>query len=186
MKRAVVAGALALVLSACAGPAANPPAGTSQAQTSQVAGQSQAPAQSQASTGAGGASLVDAAAKVTDVCTLVATDVAAKVTPSAPPPQSQKFPPFMCTFFNGTVQLQITLASTDVNVNGGQPPPGTVAVPGLGAGATAVHPGPNEAYVTVNLSPDVGGLYVDISDPSGADRTNDAIDVAKAVLAAIH
>jgi len=47
-------------------------------------------------------------------------------------------------------------------------------------------PGPDETYVTVRLSPDQGGLYVDISDPSGTDRKDDAIAVAQAVLAAIQ
>ena len=120
------------------------------------------------------------------MCTLVATDVAAKVVPSAPPPQSQKFFPLECTYFNGSVQLQVTLASADTGVGGGVPAPGTVPVPGLGAGATVVHPGPDETYLTVRLSPDQGGLYVDISDPSGVDRTDDAIAVAQGVLAAIH
>ncbi len=131
-------------------------------------------------------SVVDAATKVTDVCTLVATDVAAKVTPSAPPPQSQKFPPLQCTFFDGKVQLQVTLAPYDTGVGGGIPAPGTVAVPGLGAGAWSVHPGADEAYITVKLSADQGGLYVDILDPSGTDRTTDAVAVAQAVLAKLH
>jgi hypothetical protein len=123
---------------------------------------------------------------VTDVCTLLATDLAAKVVPSAPPPQSQKFPPLQCTYFNGKSQLQITLSPADTDVGGGVPPPGTEPVPGLAAGATVVHPGPNETYLTVRLSSDRGGLYVDINDPSGTDRRVDSIAVAQAVLAAIH
>jgi hypothetical protein len=188
MKRAVAVGLAGLMLSACGASATNPPAGASQpGGASQAAGQSQPAAQTQAPAGGGGGStLVDAAAKVTDVCTLVATDLAAKVVPSAPPPQSQKFPPRQCTFFDGKVQLQVTLASADTDVGGGVPPLGTVPVPGLGAGATVVHPGPDETYLTVRLSPDQGGLYIDISDPSGADRTDDAIAVAQGVLAAIH
>lgn len=187
MKRAMLVGLVAVMLSACGASATNPPPGASQANgATSPAGQSQPSAQTQAPAGSGGPSLVEAAAKVTDVCTLVATDVAAKVVPTAPPPQSQKFPPLQCTYFNGNVQLQVTLAWTDTNVGGGVPAPGTQPVPGLGAGANVVHPGPDETYLTVLLSPDQGGLYVDISDPSGTDRKDDAIAVAHAVLAAIH
>jgi len=188
MKRAVFVGLVGLMLSACGASATNPPAGASQPNgASQPAGQSQPPAQTQApADGGGGASLVDAAAKVTDVCTLLTVETAAKVVPSAPPPQSQKFPPLQCTFFDGKVQLQVTLASADTDVGGGVSPPGAEPVPGLGAGATVVHPGPDETYLTVRLSSDRGGLYVDIYDPSGKDRKDDAIAVAQAVLAAIH
>lgn len=41
-----------------------------------------------------------------------------------------------------------------------------------------VHPSSDETYLTVRLSPDRGGLYVDISDPSGKDRKDDAVAVA--------
>jgi hypothetical protein len=176
---------MALAVAACSGTASSaapggPAAGASLGSSAAGGGSTDTSAP------AGGTdqtSLVDAAAKVTDVCTLVATDVAAKVTPSAPPPQSQKFPPLQCTYFNGTVQLQVTLAWADTDV---VPPPGTVPDPGLGAGAWSVHPGPDETYVTVLLSPDQGALYVDISDPSGNDRKDDAIAVAQAVLAKLH
>ena len=84
MKGAVFAGLVGLMLTACGASATNPPAGASQPDgASQPAGQSQPPAQTQAPAGGGGgASLVDAAAKVTDVCTLVTAETAAKVVPS--------------------------------------------------------------------------------------------------------
>jgi hypothetical protein len=183
MKRAVVVGLVGLMLSACGAPATNPPAGATQ-----PAGASQPPAETQppAGGGGGGSSLVDAASKVTDVCTLLTADLAAKVVPTAPPPESQKFFPLRCTYFNGTTQLQVTLSASDTDVGGGVPPPGTEPVPGLAAGATVVHPSSDETYLTVRLSPDRGGLYVDIYDPSGRDRKDDAVAVAQAVLAAIH
>lgn len=109
-----------------------------------------------------------------------------KVIPSAPPPQSQKFPPLRCTYFAGKSELQVTLAASDTGVGGGVPPPGTEPVPGLGAVASVVHPAPDDVYLTVLLTPDRGGLYVEINDPSKKDREDDAIAVAQAVLAALH
>ena len=183
MKRTMAIGLVGLMLSGCGVSATNPPLGASQS-----AGASQPPAQSQAAPvdSGGGSSLVDAAAKVKDVCALVTADVADKVVPSAPPPKSQTFFPLMCTYVSGQVQLQVTLASADTGVGGGVPPPGTEPVPGLGAGATVAHPGPDETYLTVRLATDQGGLYVDIYDPSGKDRKADAIAVAQAVLAKLH
>jgi len=193
MKRAVFVGLVGLVLSACGASATNPPAGASQpaggsppAGQSQPASQSQPPAQSQAPAGSGGGSVLDAAGKVTDVCTLLTAEITAKVIPSAPPPQSQKFPPYMCTYFDGKAELQVTLSPADTGVGGGVPAPGTVPVPGLGAGATVVHPSSDDVYLTVLLTLDQGALYVEINDPSNKDRKDDAIAVAQAVLAALH
>ena len=189
MKRMVIVGLVGLMLSACGSAATNPPAGADQsAGASPPSGQTQPSAETQPSAGAGdgGTSLVDAASKVTDVCTLVAADLAAEVVPTAQPPKSQTFPPYMCTYSNGAVQLQVTLASSDTDVGGGVPAPGQEDVSGLGAAAFLVHPGPDEAYLTVKLSPDQGALYVDIYDPSGKERKDDAVAVATAVLAAIH
>ena len=73
-------GLVGLMLSGCGVAATNPPPGARQS-----AGATQPPAQSQAAPvdSGGGSSLVDAAAKVKDVCALVTADVAAKVVPSA-------------------------------------------------------------------------------------------------------
>ena len=189
MKRVVIVGLVGLMLSACGASTASPPAGADQsAGASQPSSESQPSAETRPSTagGDGDTSLVDAARKVTDVCTLVTPDLAAGVVPSAPPPKSQTFPPYECTYSDGTIQLQVTLASSDTGVGGGVPAPGQEDVSGLGAAAFVVHPGSDETYLTVKLSPDQGALYVDIYDPSGKDRKDDAVAVAQAVLAAIH
>ena len=127
--------------------------------------------------------MLAAAQAITEVCPLIPAGLAAAIVPNASAPQAQTFPPFRCTISNGTQVLEVTLGAYDTGR-----PTGAPTVSGFDAGAYAEHLNsgdPGEVYLTVLLTPDEGSLYVEIVDPSSLDRTDDAVAVAKAVLAAM-
>jgi len=128
---------------------------------------------------AGGDSLAVRAQKVTDACTLLPTDLAAKLVPGGAAPQSQKFPPFQCTVSNQVQVLQITVGGYDSvgPVNGAEP------VSGLGSAAYYEASFVDDAYLTIDLSPDEGAIYVEVAGHDGKDHKADAIAVAQYVLA---
>jgi hypothetical protein len=163
-----------LVLSAC-----------TSAQAPQPAGDTQAPgvAEPPSAQGGSGASIADAAIKVTDWCTLMPADLAAKLVPGASAPQSQLFPPLKCTVSNQVSVLEITFlssASTD-------PVAGADPVDGVGEAAYLEEPFPDDAYLTVMLG---GGsravMYVEVAGHDGKDHSDDAIAVAEAVIAQLR
>ena len=132
--------------------------------------------------GGGGAALQAAAAKVTDVCPLIPVDLEAKLVPGGPAPHSQTFPPYTCRIDNGKNVLEVTLGAYDTGGANAE----AEFISGLAAGGYFTRPVANDVYLVVLLTPDQGQLYVEILDASGTDRKNDAIDVAKAVLANLH
>jgi hypothetical protein len=135
-----------------------------------------------ASTGGGsGSDIIAAAAALTDICPLMPMDLAGQLVPGAAAPQSQTFAPFRCTISNGTVTLEITLGAYD----GGGPVSGAQAVPDLAAGGYFELLTPDNAYLTVLLTPDQGKLYVKLASQDGADHQADVVAVAKRVLAAL-
>jgi hypothetical protein len=173
MKRALLLVLSVVLLSACAS-----------AQTTQPAGQTQPPGQTQLPTagGASGTSLVDAAAKVTDVCTLMPADLAATLVPGGSAPQSEQFPS-RCTVSNGTAALQITISVYDSV----EPPQGAESVPGLAEGAYFEPTGfLDDAYLKIVLSKNGGALYVEMAGHDGKDHKDDAIAVAQAVIAKLR
>ena len=184
MRRHRMFGLVAIVLAAaaCTG-------GTSPAPRQSASGQaasSGAPAASGAAAGAPsvGGSLVDNAAKVTDVCSLLPIDLVAKLVPDAREPQSQTFPPLNCTVSNGANVVVVTLGARDTGArDAGQ---GTEPVPGLGAGARVEQLGPGDTFLTVFLTPDTGTLNVEITDPSGTAHTNYAVEIAQRILAGLQ
>lgn len=175
MKRVLMVVLIAhLLLSACA-----------PAQTPQPAGQPTQPTTGGAAptTGsAAGSSLLDAAAKITDVCPLVPADLVAKIISGASSPQSQTFPPYSCTISNGTSVLQVTIGAYDT----GGPVQGAEVIPGLAAGGYLERPAADDAYLTVLLDKAQGELYVEVAGHDGKDHKDDAIAVANGVLARLH
>ena len=168
MKRPLIVALLtSLLLSACAPAQTLPPASQPPSPTTE---------------GAAGSSLLAAATKVTDVCTLVPTDLAAQLIPAASPPQSQTFPPLKCTITNGTSVLEVTLGAYDT----GGPVAGAEFIPGLAAGGYLERPVADDAYLTVLLDPAQGELYVEVAGYDGKDHTADAIAVAKEILARLQ
>jgi hypothetical protein len=133
---------------------------------------------SEGSAGAGAASLIAAAAAVTDVCPLVPMDLASSIVPNASAPQSQKFPPYRCTISNGTSVLQVTVAAYDAV----DPLIPNEPVAGLGTAAYLQKQQPDNAYIKVILDPAGGALYVEVAGHDGKDHGDDAIAVAQRVL----
>jgi hypothetical protein len=127
----------------------------------------------------GGDSLVARALKVTDPCTVLPTDLAAKIVPGGSTPQSQKFPPLQCTVSNQTQVLQITVAGYD-SVG---PVSGAESVSGLGSAAYYEASFVDDAYLIIDLSPEQGAVYVEVAGHDGKDHKADAIAVAQYVLA---
>jgi len=148
------------------------------AQTPQPAGQPTLPT----SGSAAGSSLLDAAAKITDVCPWVPADLAAKIISRSSSPQSQTFPPYSCTITNRTSVLQVTIGAYDT----GGPVQGAEVIPGLAAGGYLERPAADDAYLIVLLDKDQGELYVEVAGHDGKDHKDDAIAVANAVLARLH
>jgi len=183
MKRVSILVLFVSVLSGCAAAQTTEPAGQSQPAGQTQPGETQPADQTQPSTagGAGGASLVDAALQVTDVCTLMPMDLAASIVPDASQPQSQQFPP-RCTVSNGTSVLEITIGAYDAV----DPLVPNEPVAGLGAAAYLQKQTPDNAYLKIILDPNGGAVYVEVAGHDGEDHGNDAIAVAQRVLAALQ
>jgi hypothetical protein len=188
MKRASILVVVAFVVVACAGsPSSQPPDQSQAAGQSQAQGASQAPSSGGGGGGGGGAALAAAAKAVTDWCTLMPADLAAKLVPGAAHPQSADFPK-SCTVSNQVQALQVSYQS----FSGAQPDPAASPISGLGEHAwLAVGYPVDDAYLTVILFTDPNGLgastlYVEMAGHDGIDHGKDAIDVAKAVIAQLH
>jgi hypothetical protein len=132
--------------------------------------------------GSGGASLVDAASKIKDPCTVTPMELAAQIVPGGQVVgQPSPFPP-RCTYTNNTSVLEITIGAYDT----GGPVTGAEQIPGLAAGGYLTRPTPDDAYLTVLLAPDQGELYVEVAGHDGKDHKDDAVAVAQRILAALH
>ena len=183
--RAVLVGLAISLVAACA--SAAPPAsggptsggGGAAPGASSVAGAAGGAEPTAAGGGAGGTSLAERAQKVTDACTLLPTDLAARIVPGGAAPQSQKFPPFKCTVSNQTQVLEITVGGYDAV----DPLNPAETLSGLGTTAYYQAQQPDDAYVKVVLSPDQGALYVEVAGHDGKDHKADAIAVAQYALA---
>lgn len=172
---------LAGLLSACtSAPSLQAPGASRAAGQTQPAG----PTLPATTGGAGGASLAEAAVAVTDACTLLPTDLAAKLIPGASAPQSQLFVPLKCNVSNQVAALEITI---DRGSGAVEPIPGAEVIPGLGEAAYLERPIPDDAYLTVVLSKDlIAALHIEVAGHDGKDHKDDAIAVAQAVLAKLR
>jgi hypothetical protein len=182
-RRLALAGLCAVLIGACASSSTPAPGGGGGGGSSPGAAPSSAGGQgggtaSQAAAG-GGDSLAVRAQKVTDACTLMPMDLAAKIVPGGGAPQSQKFPPFMCTVSNGTQVVQITVGGYDAV----DPLSPADTISGLGTTAYYQAQLPDDAYLKVVLSPEQGALYVEVAGHDGKDHKADAIAVAQYALA---
>jgi hypothetical protein len=116
---------------------------------------------------------------VTDACTLVPAELAKKLVPGASAPRGEPYPP-RCTVTNGTSVLEITIDT-------GPPDPvkGAEAIPGLGEGGYLERPAPDDAFLIVIVARDepTRRLLVEVAGHDGKDHKDDAIAVAREVLA---
>ena len=155
----------------------------SRKQTAQPAGRSQSPPNA----GAGGTDLASAAAKVTDACGLIPAELAQQLVPGAAPPQGERFPP-RCTVGNGKSALEITIdPGPDEPVNGAE------FIPGLASGGYLERLDPvsrGDVYLTVILGKDASGmnhnLHVEVAGHDEKDHKEDALAVAREILARLH
>ena len=90
--------------------------------------------------------------------------------------------PPKCTYSNGTSVLELTIGAFD----SGGPVAGAETISGLAAGGYLEKPDPDDAYLTVLLSPDHGAIYVELAGHDGKDHRDDVITVARKVLATLH
>jgi len=174
----VVAGCAASGTAAPSGQASPGPSGTSPGASPAAS----TPASAAPSTGGDG-SIGENAAKVTDPCTLMPTDLVATLVPNAPAPVAGP-EPNLCTATNGTQALQITLSTGIVNTDA---VPGAEEVSGVAVAAYLERPQTDEAYLTVILSKDPAAVvYVDYAGYDGKDHKDDAVAVAKAIVATLQ
>ncbi len=182
---------LSVGLAACSGassPSANPGGAPSSGSDSGAAGASTdtggagAPSGSTAAGGGAGSGLFDAAGKVTDVCTLLPTDLVARLIPDASAPESQKFPPLKCRVSNGTAALEITLSPFEPV----DPLVPAESVSGFPFAAYLQTQFVDDSYLKVLLGQDQGALYVEVAGHDGKDHKDDAIAIAQAVIAQLH
>lgn len=188
MKRASILIVVAILLAACQGTGSSQPPDQSQgAGQSQAQGPSQAPSAGGGGGGGDGAALAAAANAVTDWCTLMPADLVAELVPGEAILQAEEFPS-RCTASNQVQALQVSYQE----FSGAEPFPGAISVPGLGETAWLEPDYPvDDAYLTVTLFTDPGGLgastlYVEMAGHDGIDHRDDAIAVARAVIAQLR
>ena len=131
-----------------------------------------------------GPSLAAAAAKLTDVCSVMPADLAQKIVPGGSSPQSKQFPP-TCTVTNGKSVLEITF-----DTGPDEPVKGAEFIAGLAKGGYLEHLDPvsrGDAYLIVILGKDENdfnrNLHVEVAGHDGKEHKDDAIAVARAILA---
>jgi hypothetical protein len=128
-----------------------------------------------------------AAAKVTDVCPLVPAKWVKTLVPGAGAPMSERYPP-RCTFGNGKSAIGVAFDNGPAD-----PINGADKVPGLGEAAYLERLDPSsrgDVYLTVMLGQDSNennqNMHVEVAGHDGKDHRDDAIAVAREVLAQLH
>jgi len=188
MKRTSIFVAVAMLVVACGGtPSSQPPGQSQAAGQSQAQGSSQAPSVGGGGGGGGGASLAEAAAAVTDWCTLMPADLVAELVPGSAILQAEEFPS-RCTASNQVQALQVSYQG----FSGAEPSADATLVPGLAENAWFELTGfVDDAYLIVILYTDPNALgastlYVEMAGHDGIDHADDAIAVAEAVIAQLR
>ncbi len=129
-------------------------------------------------------SLPAAASKLTDACPLIPKDAVQRLVPNANPPESERYP-LRCTVRNDKSAIAITLAPGEPpNPQAGEP------VSGIADGGIVERLDPKskgDVYLTVSLGKDNVGLSynlnVEVSGHDGADHKDDALAIARDVVA---
>jgi hypothetical protein len=129
----------------------------------------------------------EAAARVTDACTLMPADLVQKIVPGAGGPQSSQYPK-RCSVSNGKSVLEITIETGIITPT--DPINGAEFISGLAAGGYLERLDPvsrGDTYLTVILGKDPNGLlHVEVAGHDGKDHKDDAIAVARAILARLR
>ena len=184
MSRAPALVLVALVAAACTTGGATGGGGPSAAPGGQAtaAGGGSTPATG----GGGGAGVADAAAAVTDVCTVMPADLVRTYVPKAAEPVTDAVY-HSCTMSDGTSIIQVTLSS---GFGPPDPPVPSEAVGGLGEHAWAQEQTVDDAYLVIDLGTDQKGsyrsMYVEYAGHDGKGHRDDAVAIAKAVVEALR
>ena len=187
MKRASIFVVAAILVAACSTPSSQPPGQSQAAGQSRAQGPSQAPSGGGGDGGGGGASLAEAAAAVTDWCTLMPADLVAELVPGSAVLQAEEFPS-RCTASNQVQALQVSYQGS----TGAEPSADATSIPGLAESAWFEPTGfVDDAYLIVILYTDPNALgastlYVEMAGHDGIDHADDAIAVAEAVIAQLR
>src|SRR5947209_6197141 len=124
------------------------------------------------------------AAKITDACTLMPADLVKKIVPNADAPIRDQILK-RCSESNGTSVLEITLETGIITPT--DPVNGAEFVPGLALGGYLERLDPKDrgdTYLTVILGKDPNGLlHVEVAGHDGKDHKDDAIVIARDILA---
>jgi hypothetical protein len=156
--------------------------GTGSGSTPAAGGASSAPA----GVGGGGTGTADAAAKVTDTCTVLPVDVIRTYVPKAAAPVTDAAY-HQCTMSDGTASIQLTVQSGFGPVD---PPKPAQTVGDLGEHAWLQEQTVDDAYLVIDLGATQTGsyqtVYVEYAGHDGKGHAQDATAIAKAVLAALH
>jgi hypothetical protein len=174
-------GLLALVVLVTACSSGAQPAATTQPGATTGAGQTSATG-TQATPGgggsAGGGSLFEKANAVKHFCELLPTDLVKGIVTDGTAPQEEQFPP-RCSVFGSKTAMAIWLSS---GLPLGETPTGGTPISGLGTGAYLERLSTGNFTLYVGLSPEAGVLGVEVNNQDGKDHTDEAVNVAKAVL----
>ena len=131
-----------------------------------------------------GSSLAAAAARVTDMCSLMPADLVKKIVPNADAPIRDQILK-RCSVSNGTSVLEITLETGAITPT--DPVNGAEFVPGLALGGYLERLDPKDrgdTYLTVILGKDPNGvLHVEVAGHDGKDHKDDAVAIARDILA---
>jgi len=147
------------------------------------------PGQSQPTTGGDGAgsTFAASAAKIKDACTVMPADLVQKIVPGALAPQSSQYPT-RCSVSNGKSVLEITIETGIITPT--DPIKGAEFISGLADGGYLERLDPvsrGDTYLTVILGKDPNGLlHVEVTGHDGKDHKDDAIAVARDILARLH
>lgn len=167
--------ATAVLVAACSSGAQ--PGGTTQPGATTGAGQTMATGTQAAGGGGGGGSLVDKAKAVNHFCELLPTDLVTGIIASAAPPQEEQFPR-RCSVYGDKTAMAIWLDFILLS----DTPAGAKTISGLGTGAYLQRLSAGNFTLYVGLSPEGGVLGVEVNNSDGKDHTDEAVNVAKAVL----
>ena len=144
-------------------------------------------AASAASSGAGEASYGAAAARLQDACSVMPADLVTKLVPNASAPVREPLPP-RCTASNGKSVLQISF-----DTGPSDPVNGAEFISGLAGGGYLERLDPTskgDVYLTVILGNDGNGtnhnMHVEVAGHDGKEHKEDAIAVARSILARLR
>lgn len=141
-------------------------------------------AQSPSSSDGAGSAYASAVAKLDDACPLMPPDLVQRLVPRANAPTMERYP-LRCTVRNDLSALEITF-----DTGPDEPVPGAEFVAGLAKGGYLERLDPHDRgdiYLTVILGKDENdinrNLHVEVAGHDGKDHKDDAIAIARAVLA---